>query len=70
MPKQVLLHSGNYRLGRYSGTARKDTMATRRGRVHDSATASGAKKLITYIRVTVPVSNIVAVNAFGAGDFG
>jgi hypothetical protein len=70
MPKQVMFHSGKYRLGRYAGIAMKERVAIYRARVHGSANDTRAKKiLITHIGVTIPVPNNLAVHVFWTGEF-
>jgi hypothetical protein len=38
-------------------------------KVYESATATCAETFITYIRVIVPASNILAADVFGTGIF-
>jgi hypothetical protein len=44
-------------------------MGTRLASVHDSATAIRAKTFITYIRVIMPVPNLVEATVFGTSIF-
>jgi hypothetical protein len=41
----------------------------RLARIHDSAYTTCAKAFITYIRVTVRASSVLAVDVFGTGVF-
>jgi len=47
----------------------QDRLGIRLARVYDSATIVFAKAFITYDRVTVQATNVLAVDVFGMGIF-
>jgi hypothetical protein len=47
----------------------QDMLGIRLAMVYDSATTVFAKAFITYVRMTVPATNLLAVDVFGTGIF-
>lgn len=47
----------------------QDRLRIRLARVNDSATTVFSKTFITYVRVTVPATNVLAVDVFRTGIF-
>jgi len=47
----------------------QDWLSIRLARVNDSATTVFAKTFITYVRMTLPATNVLAFDVFGTGIF-